>query len=76
MLSGLLETRQKTARAWFEALQQRIVDALEVIEREAPDASQADTRRAVGPQAEYAPPGSLARDGAAERRQSPPGWGR
>ena len=41
MLSGLLETRQNTARVWFEALQQRIVDALEVIEREAPDASRA-----------------------------------
>jgi coproporphyrinogen III oxidase len=34
-LSTLLETRQKTARAWFEALQQRIIAALEAIEVEA-----------------------------------------
>jgi coproporphyrinogen III oxidase len=35
-LSSALENRQNGARAWFEALQQRIIDALEAIEREAP----------------------------------------
>jgi coproporphyrinogen III oxidase len=35
-LSAFLETRQSTARAWFEALQRRIMEALEVIESEAP----------------------------------------
>jgi len=35
-LSTILKTRQQTARAWFEALQQRIIAALEAIEAEAP----------------------------------------
>jgi coproporphyrinogen III oxidase len=35
-VSALLNTRQACARAWFEALQQRIIEALEAIEREAP----------------------------------------
>ena len=41
MLKSLLDTRKNIACLWFEALQQRIIDALEVIEREAPDASRA-----------------------------------
>jgi coproporphyrinogen III oxidase len=39
MLKSLLDTRKNIACLWFEALQQRIIDALEGIEREAPDAS-------------------------------------
>jgi coproporphyrinogen III oxidase len=35
-LSPLAETRQEAARTWFEALQQRIIAALEVIEAAAP----------------------------------------
>jgi coproporphyrinogen III oxidase len=35
-VSALLDTRQASARAWFEALQQRIAEALEAIECEAP----------------------------------------
>jgi coproporphyrinogen III oxidase len=35
-VSELLNTRQASARAWFEALQQRIAEALEALEREAP----------------------------------------
>ena len=35
-MSSALENRQNDARAWFEALQQRIIASLEAIEREAP----------------------------------------
>jgi len=35
-VSSALENRQNDARAWFEALQQRIIASLEAIEREAP----------------------------------------
>jgi coproporphyrinogen III oxidase len=35
-VSSVLENRQNDARAWFEALQQRIIASLEAIEREAP----------------------------------------
>jgi coproporphyrinogen III oxidase len=35
-VSSALENRQNDARAWFEALQQRIIASLEPIEREAP----------------------------------------
>ena len=35
-MSTLLERRQNTASAWFEALQQRVIAALEAVENEAP----------------------------------------
>ena len=35
-MSTLIEDRQKTARGWFEQLQQRIIEALEALERQAP----------------------------------------
>jgi coproporphyrinogen III oxidase len=35
-VSSALENRQNDARAWFEALQQRIIASVEAIEREAP----------------------------------------
>jgi coproporphyrinogen III oxidase len=35
-LSAVLETRQRTARTWFGALQQGVIEALEALEREAP----------------------------------------
>jgi coproporphyrinogen III oxidase len=35
-LSAVLEIRQRTARSWFGALQQRILDALEALESEMP----------------------------------------
>jgi coproporphyrinogen III oxidase len=35
-LSNDLATRQNAARGWFESLQQRIIDAIEALEREAP----------------------------------------
>jgi coproporphyrinogen III oxidase len=35
-LSSLIEDRQNTARTWFEQLQDRILEAIEALEREAP----------------------------------------